>query len=95
MDTIDQQMGTEGLRGKFLTWGGGGVLSEGLATAGEHEWEKRLQDCRLDANVNIIIIIIVSSFSHCPPASRPRRSEPHTGSGCTWVSTGNGLRGQA
>lgn len=44
------------------------MLSEGLATAGEREWEKRLQDCRLDANVNIIIIIIVSSFQ--PLSSR-------------------------
>ena len=77
MDTIDQQVRT-GLRGKFVTCGGGGVLSEGLAMAREHECEKRLQDCRLDANINIIIII-VSSFSHCPPASRPRHSEPHTG----------------
>ena len=94
MDTIDQQIRPEGLGGEFLTWGLGGVLSEGLAMAGEHEWEKRLQDCRLDANINIIIIIF-SFFSHCPPASRPRRSEPHTGSGCTWVFTGNGLRGQA
>lgn len=45
VDTIDQQMGTEGLRGKFLTWGGevccprgwrlqGNVSEKGCRTAG-------------------------------------------------------------
>lgn len=73
------------------------MLSEGLATAGGTcEWE-RLQDCRLDANVNIIIIIIVSSFQPLSSASRPRRQSHTQGQvalGCL-LGTGSGARPEA